>query len=1645
MMKRIAGVTFVAILTLSICFALWMQPVAADEITPMQVSEKMVKLIEQMEGFDAVPFWDYSQWTVGFGSRCPDEDLDRYRENGITPEEADQLMRGELAKFVTDVNSFMVRNQIQLEQHQFDALVSFVYNVGASVLKNDNSTVIKAIVNGAEGNDFMFAMGQWCSAGGDFLYGLLRRRMMEANIYLYGTYTTELPESYCYVRFDANGGDRDCRAQAYDSNMPTAPMSIPTRPGYTFVGWFTAATGGTRVTALDETTNGITLYAHWELGAVTPDQPTDPESGVEVQVTGENVYVRQTPGISGGIVTTVYKGEKLLITGLTEKGGSLWGCFDKGWIALEHTNYFEVTGSDGVHGDEGQKVEVPIYATVLSTSGVKVYKGPHTTYPEVGTLKEGELILIEESVYFCKQLWGRYEGGWVQLNQRILLHDDQVLAHRFTATVTYYYLNVRSGPGTNYSSLATLKTGDQMEIFSVVIVDGVPWGRFISGWVYLNSYTDFDISKLDYYRNHSYGDWYESKAPSCTEYGQLRRDCQYCDHYEVQQVEMVDHVLGDWYESKAGTCVELAEERRDCENCDYFETQETVLGDHEMGDWYISREATCVEVGQESRDCIYCDHVQTQDTTLGDHKWMDWAETLAPGCETAGQEQRDCEICEEFETREVEALGHTYGQWTETLAPGCETAGQEQRDCENCEHFETQEVEALGHHFGEWAETLAPGCETAGQEQRDCENCEHFETREVEALGHDFCEWYETVTPTAEEEGEARQDCQRCEHYETKVLEKNPHIYGDWYVYTEPTCTAAGEERRDCQHCELFESRPVEMLDHSMGDWYTHQAPTCVAVGEERRECQNCDHYESREAAMVEHSYGDWYTHQAPTCVAAGEERRECQNCDHYESREAAMVEHSYGDWYTHQEPTCIAAGEERRDCQHCDHYESREIATPGHNFADWYTHQEATCVVVGEERRDCQYCDHYESRETGYGDHHFGDWYVYSEASCTATGEERRDCDRCDHHESRDTELLDHSYGDWYVVLEPTIDDEGVECRDCLYCDADQMRPMPVLPSVEKIYAIITYSTLNVRAGAASSSAKMGTINSGTMVEILEQVKVGNNTWGRIEYGWICLTGYANVITVREELVDDRGDKTFATITCNYLSVRPEPDSSTARLATIQTGARVRIYELQTIGSVTWGRTAMGWIWLTGYTTLDVEKGEHLEHTYGDWYVFQQGNCVTAAQERRDCQECEHYETREGQLGDHSMDAWYVTAEPTCVMPGMERQDCLFCEHYAERQVAATGRHSMGQWYTTTEPTCQNPGQSRRDCQHCDYFDVQQIPVLEHNLGQWYVVDIPGCEKEGQQFRDCADCHYSESKPIPALGHQFDAWYVAVAPGCENPGQERRDCQACSHYETKEIPVLGHCFGDWYVTKEATAVEMGQERRDCATCNHYETRNIERLPSAVGKMYGVFAGSGYLNVRNGAGMGYKAVGRLYPNNRVEIYEMVDVDGKTWGRIEDGWVCITGYISVECEVVKLYATVTYSYLTIRAGTSSSTTKLGTLNQGDVVEILEIVAVGGKNWGRTAKGWICLTGYATLTTVSQVAEDGISIRICATVTYSYLTIREGASGSTTKLGTLDQGDVVEILEIVLAGGKEWGRTEQGWICLTGYTVLSTMNE
>ena len=81
------------------------------------------------------------------------------------------------------------------------------------------------------------------------------------------------------VTLNANGGSCDKKniSVTYDSKYGTIPM--PTRKGYTFTGWYTAATGGTKVTADTKVaiTANQTLYAQWKAMTVKGDVNNDGE------------------------------------------------------------------------------------------------------------------------------------------------------------------------------------------------------------------------------------------------------------------------------------------------------------------------------------------------------------------------------------------------------------------------------------------------------------------------------------------------------------------------------------------------------------------------------------------------------------------------------------------------------------------------------------------------------------------------------------------------------------------------------------------------------------------------------------------------------------------------------------------------------------------------------------------------------------------------------------------------------------------------------------------------------------------------------------------------------------------------------------------------------------------------------------------------------------------------------------------------------------------------------------------------------------------------------------------------------------------------------------------------------------------------
>lgn len=569
MIKRVLS----AVLVLAVAVGLLAGvPIRANAITQMSASEDCVDFIKNIEGFHAIPYWDYAQWTVGFGTACPSEDLQRYQQEGIPVEEAEALLQEMMAYFNREVNKFMARHNIQLTQQQYDAIFSLTYNLGPTWLYKADQKLVQAIIKGTAGNEFVYLMGLRSNAGGEFQPGLLKRRLMEADLYLNGRYNTKMPADYAIVYYDSGNGKCEAAAQGYDLHLPARPLAVPTYEGYNFLGWYTQPSGGVRVTELNESTHGITLYAHWEKKGITDNLSGTPIDSTVVTVQAYMLNIRTGPGTTYSVVTSVPKGTALTITATALRNGVTWGKCSQGWLSLAHTDYSANTGTGGEDDDQMDAAKLPMDATVMNT--VTVYNGPHTSYPKRGSLSQGQQIEVLELRAFLGKLWARFDSGWVRVDQNLMLHNEQVLTHSFTATITNSYLNIRTGPGTGYSLAGTLKQGDQVRILAVEVVDGMVWGHCYEGWISLR-YTDFDEDMLPRYRSHTYGDWYDVEGSSCTEQGKQRRDCIDCDHSEIRTAELKQHQFGDWYEAIAPTYTEKGQQRRDCQVCGYQETKET--------------------------------------------------------------------------------------------------------------------------------------------------------------------------------------------------------------------------------------------------------------------------------------------------------------------------------------------------------------------------------------------------------------------------------------------------------------------------------------------------------------------------------------------------------------------------------------------------------------------------------------------------------------------------------------------------------------------------------------------------------------------------------------------------------------------------------------------------------------------------------------------------------------------------------------------------------------------------------------------------------------------------------------------------------------------------------------------------------------
>ena len=140
----------------------------------MKTGNKGIELIKHFEGCELEAYkCPAGVWTIGYGH------IKGVKEGmTITESQAEEMLKSELNEYEGYINNLVTA---ELNQNQFDAMVSWVYNLGGGNLKA--STLLK-VLNAGDYDGVPAQMLRWNKAGGKVLEGLTRRRQAEADLFV---------------------------------------------------------------------------------------------------------------------------------------------------------------------------------------------------------------------------------------------------------------------------------------------------------------------------------------------------------------------------------------------------------------------------------------------------------------------------------------------------------------------------------------------------------------------------------------------------------------------------------------------------------------------------------------------------------------------------------------------------------------------------------------------------------------------------------------------------------------------------------------------------------------------------------------------------------------------------------------------------------------------------------------------------------------------------------------------------------------------------------------------------------------------------------------------------------------------------------------------------------------------------------------------------------------------------------------------------------------------------------------------------------------------------------------------------------------------------------------------------------------------
>ena len=144
------------------------------------VSDKLFNVISSLEGFIAVPIWDYMQYSVGYGSGYNwDQKRPVIKTDIIDKATAKKWL---LLEAQDKYEFVMNKVRVPVSDNQLLAMASFTYNVGEDAFAK--STLLRLLNEGQNKDIVAKQFDRWVYAGGKVSPGLVKRRNAEKQVFL---------------------------------------------------------------------------------------------------------------------------------------------------------------------------------------------------------------------------------------------------------------------------------------------------------------------------------------------------------------------------------------------------------------------------------------------------------------------------------------------------------------------------------------------------------------------------------------------------------------------------------------------------------------------------------------------------------------------------------------------------------------------------------------------------------------------------------------------------------------------------------------------------------------------------------------------------------------------------------------------------------------------------------------------------------------------------------------------------------------------------------------------------------------------------------------------------------------------------------------------------------------------------------------------------------------------------------------------------------------------------------------------------------------------------------------------------------------------------------------------------------------------